>query len=272
MAYDEARQRMVVFGGEPGVGALDDVWEWDGTNWIARATALRPNARVYCGLAYDRSRARIVMYGGLDFYGNVYTDTWEWQDGIWTEQFPATSPGRRVSPGMLFEPRRDRVLLYGGWDQTMPRSDTWQYGTTTDLADYAEFGLPCAHSIGLVPSIHAKPGERPITGSPFTVQVPRYLGGPALMVFGFSCTNWWLLKLPAELSSFSMPGCYAYTDAVEAFLMATGPTTWDWAVTIPNAQELCGTVFYNQAYLFDAQANPRGFVTSDAGVGLIGLR
>jgi hypothetical protein len=43
-------------------------------------------------------------------------------------------------------------------------------------------------------------------------------------------------------------------------------------MTIPNARELCGTVFYNQAYLFDAQANPRGFVTSDAAVGLIGLR
>ena len=35
-AYDEARKRVVVFGGDDDTGLLGDTWEWTGTEWIRR--------------------------------------------------------------------------------------------------------------------------------------------------------------------------------------------------------------------------------------------
>ena len=34
MAYDEARRRVVLFGGDGEAGMLDDTWEWNGRQWI----------------------------------------------------------------------------------------------------------------------------------------------------------------------------------------------------------------------------------------------
>jgi hypothetical protein len=34
MAYDEARDRLVVIGGDQGNGLVADVWEWDGSRWM----------------------------------------------------------------------------------------------------------------------------------------------------------------------------------------------------------------------------------------------
>ena len=36
MAYDEARRRVVLFGGDGEHGLLDDTWEWDGREWTRR--------------------------------------------------------------------------------------------------------------------------------------------------------------------------------------------------------------------------------------------
>jgi hypothetical protein len=37
MAYDPARQRIVLYGGfDPSGNDLDDTWEWDGKDWICR--------------------------------------------------------------------------------------------------------------------------------------------------------------------------------------------------------------------------------------------
>lgn len=35
-AYDEARDRVVLFGGDSGAGLLDDTWEWTGSAWLRR--------------------------------------------------------------------------------------------------------------------------------------------------------------------------------------------------------------------------------------------
>ena len=44
VAGDTARQRVVLFGGYDN-GDLDDLWEWDGTSWTQRPTAVAPRPR-----------------------------------------------------------------------------------------------------------------------------------------------------------------------------------------------------------------------------------
>src|SRR5262245_29068293 len=45
MAYDVARRRVVLFGGNGRSGLLADTWEWDGASWTQRTPAIVPPAR-----------------------------------------------------------------------------------------------------------------------------------------------------------------------------------------------------------------------------------
>ncbi len=74
MAYDAARQRVVVFGGvSVGTAAVSgETWEWDGTGF----TRLLPDGpgRALHAMTFDAARGRVVMFGGSPLNG----DTWEY--------------------------------------------------------------------------------------------------------------------------------------------------------------------------------------------------
>jgi hypothetical protein len=76
MAYDVARQRVVLFGGADATTALADTWEWDGAIWIQRNPAASPTPRSLSATAYDAARQRVVLFSGDGLgdtwlYGNV---------------------------------------------------------------------------------------------------------------------------------------------------------------------------------------------------------
>ena len=76
MAYDAARQRVVLYGGATATTQLGDVWEWDGEGWLERTPANDVvGARALTSMAYDATSRHVVLYGGLDAtsYG---TDLW----------------------------------------------------------------------------------------------------------------------------------------------------------------------------------------------------
>lgn len=80
MAYDSARQVVVMFGGCGAAGG--DTWEYDGVDWRGQKTAAAPSApRRYTALAYDSNRKRSVLFGGRDLSGGsgvLIGDTWEY--------------------------------------------------------------------------------------------------------------------------------------------------------------------------------------------------
>src|SRR5437773_313852 len=88
LAYDVARERVVLFGGYDGSEPpLADTWEWDGSTWKQRNPAQSPPGRIDHALAYDEARKRVVLFGGNGSVSVADTlgDTWEW-DGIrWTQ-------------------------------------------------------------------------------------------------------------------------------------------------------------------------------------------
>src|SRR5206468_1539165 len=73
MAYDSAREQVVLFGGTASTnnnGTLDvnDLWIWDGASWSMGGTP--PSAlvaRSHHTMAYDTARGRVVLTGGLSF-------------------------------------------------------------------------------------------------------------------------------------------------------------------------------------------------------------
>jgi hypothetical protein len=84
MAYDAARQQVVLFGGsDPGGGSTDQTWTWDGVRWMRQLPAQSPPARSWAAMAYDAAAGKIVLFGGENGHGVLFGDTWMWDGSTW---------------------------------------------------------------------------------------------------------------------------------------------------------------------------------------------
>ena len=117
MAYDEARQRSVLFD-----GAADEIdaqtWEWDGEVWTLAAEA-GPAARFPAGIVYDPVRQEILMfsghYAGPDGEFREYDDLWAWDGASWRELAPGGSgPGHHNLAALVADPLTGQILLFSG--------------------------------------------------------------------------------------------------------------------------------------------------------------
>jgi len=132
-AYDFARGRLVVFGGNVLGGASNDTWELAGATWAQRSPAQAPSARIGHWMAYDVGRARVVLFGGSTTGGDsgAVNDTWEWDGVNWTQRLPAQSPSARWAHAMTADWVNNRVVLFGGRDMaSVHQSDTWAWDGT----------------------------------------------------------------------------------------------------------------------------------------------
>jgi hypothetical protein len=141
MAYDAARQRVVLFGGVDGTGYRADTWEWNGSNWSPRTTASGPSARRAHAMAYDAARQRVVLFGGWDGSARL-SDTWEWDGSAWTRRGTASGPSARLGHAMAYDVARQRVVLFGGEGP----SDTWEWDGVT-WSQRAPATVPVARSL-----------------------------------------------------------------------------------------------------------------------------
>jgi hypothetical protein len=130
MAYDAARQRIVLFGGDSGsVGQFSDTWEWDGTNWTDRKPKHSPVARSFASMAYDPIRRRIVLFGGTTGFLVMLSDTWEWDGTDWQQVSASPTPTGRTGAAMAYDVAGKRMILYGGHTALGGTylGDTWAY-------------------------------------------------------------------------------------------------------------------------------------------------
>lgn len=113
MAYDQASDRVVLFGGDEG---NDETWGYDlnADDWTRLNPAMGPSGRVVHSMAYDAESDRTILFGGapsfvapmqrrLDYVGTHNNETWsyDYDNDTWT---PHTLPlGPRLlqaSPGV----------------------------------------------------------------------------------------------------------------------------------------------------------------------------
>jgi len=126
MAFDEARGRVVLFGGatltsgkpEP----LGDTWEWDGRDW-RRIDVTGPAARDHVAMAYSPVQRGIVLHGGGTPLEGMLGDTWLYDGRAWTRMLDA-GPARGRHR-LLYDPVERAVLLYGGYDGRRRTSELW---------------------------------------------------------------------------------------------------------------------------------------------------
>jgi len=134
LAYDEARNVCVLFGGSGYSGTFADTWEWDGTTWLPRSNGPPgPPARFGHSMAYDARRRVTVLVGGSVSGPYNWEDTWEWNGTSWRLAGSMPPGTGRVNGSLAYDRRRGVCVLFGGQRSCgcSPSSDTWEWDGQT---------------------------------------------------------------------------------------------------------------------------------------------
>ncbi len=146
MAYDAARQRVVLFGGVGGLASnstvFGDTWVWDGSNWTPETPATSPPAREGAVMTYDDTNQRSLLFGGttspVASSSTLLGDTWAWDGSSWAQLMPAASPPARINAQLAYDSAHEQAVLFGGV--------TLVSGVITGFGDTWLFGNPAAQT------------------------------------------------------------------------------------------------------------------------------
>ena len=213
MAFDGARNQMVLFGGavEYVGGGLSDTWLFDGRDWVQASPLHVPPPASPISLVYDSARHEVVFFGG--------EQTWTWDGSDWSEKNPLHKPPNDFYTAVYDVARSQMVLLQ------LPTSDTW----TWDGIDWTK----------------RSPAHRPRTrgGTEFntlTYDDARHLvvfaGGGGLPVIGETWV-WdgtdWLEVTPVIGPSYVRQHAVAYDAVRQRVVLFDGvDRTWIWDGTV----------------------------------------
>ncbi len=269
MAWHPATGQMLLFGGADGNDVtFDHTWTYDGLTWQqTNTTGPRPPARAGAQLLTILSRGVVMLCGGRDLTTmEILNDTWEHDGVAWHQVTPySVLVPARADVGMAYDSGRNRVVAFGGVIANNGLlDDTWEYG-----AHFQRFGSGCAGTAG-VPQLQG--GVLPSLGalcSATLSQLPP--ASPlAVMVIGFSRTQWALGSLPMLLTPIGMPNCRTYTSADFMVAMPASGGTATWTLPVPAAAAYFGTALYVQGVSFDPGANAASMTVSNAATLVLG--
>jgi uncharacterized protein (TIGR03437 family) len=125
LAFDSTHGQVVLFGGFPASGVINDTWAWNGSTWTQELPPTSPPARSNHAMVYDAAHKQVVLFGGSDGANNL-SDTWVWDGTNWAEKSPQASPPARYGHAMAFDSAHGQVVLFGGVSQSgVGLNDTW---------------------------------------------------------------------------------------------------------------------------------------------------
>jgi hypothetical protein len=123
MAYDSARDQIILFGGAvlassaPSYTYRQDTWAWNGTGWQQLAPTTHPTTGWRGVMAEDPIHHQLIYYTGVKYNGLgdlTGGETWIWDGTNWTHPADTGSPTGRYSPVMAWNPARRRLVFIGG--------------------------------------------------------------------------------------------------------------------------------------------------------------
>ena len=147
-AYDDVRQRIVLFGGTTvpfSPTLLNDTWEWNGSVWAQVVTPQSPPPRMLATMAHDPLRQRMVMVGS-SWAGSPPAALWEYDGSTWSSSSPLpTQVG--LDPRIVHDAARNETLLLGG-DDAVGRHGRVYAWNGTSWATRQGFGWLPRHIFG----------------------------------------------------------------------------------------------------------------------------
>jgi len=132
-SYDDRRQRMIIYGGQRGGAALDDLRALDLAthSWTDLAPGDRPRGRIFATQVYDANNDRVIIFGGNQDRDGVdaLTDevlSFDLDQGNWVELVPSGgSPEAREGSAAIYVGSQDRLVLFGGNGLSGNFADVW---------------------------------------------------------------------------------------------------------------------------------------------------
>jgi hypothetical protein len=137
--YDPVRDRMIVNGGTDfSSHVFQETWELPlagALHWhLLPLNNPLPAARYLATYAYDPGRNRMLVYGGVDLAGHLWTDAWALQLGAtdqWLALQPAgTTPFAHAGASGAFDPAHDRFVFAGATSSDVLSID-WNVSLTS---------------------------------------------------------------------------------------------------------------------------------------------
>jgi len=127
--YDQANNRMVIFGGSSSGTCKNDLWVLDGANgasgaptWSPLSVPNGPSARKFHNAVYDSTSNTMIMFGGSNCSGGYLSDVWllsnaNGQGGTpaWTKiGVTGSNPPLREGSSAIYDAVNDTLVIYGG--------------------------------------------------------------------------------------------------------------------------------------------------------------
>lgn len=266
MVYDEARQRVVLYGGQALLPMdLSDTWEWNGLYWLEHFGITPPPVSQPAAAAYDRARQRVVLHGGAGLQGNS-SGVFEFDGTSWTTRTTSGASAAVLYSAMAYQSAAGRMLLFGGTDlQSSLRTRTMQF-VTGHVANSVAHQPGCLGPAG-VPTLAAVNDSRPVLGTTFQVRFSSLPNTPAALVFaalGGSDQVWNGTPLPLDLTPLGFTACMLRIEPATLELLSNTGGIANWGISVPNTSSLDGVVFFLQGLVLTQGFNPGGGVTSSS--------
>lgn len=143
MAWDPARRRVVLVGGLGRSELLNDVWEFDGVDWVRTPGLL--TGRSGHSMAYDAATHAVAVFGGLSV-ASTSAELALWNGERWLPTVPA-GPSERIHAALATDERTNQLVLFGG-NVLLGDAATWLWSGTAWRRGGAE--LPTGHQLSTV--------------------------------------------------------------------------------------------------------------------------
>ena len=130
MAYDQANDRIVLFGGSPSNGTyLGDTRLFDCASSTWTQVPSGPSPRYGHTMTYDAARNEVILFGGREVNSNgpISNQTWAFRGTTWTQRFPVNAPLPRYLHSAVYDSTRQVTVLFGGGGPPLATSDTWEW-------------------------------------------------------------------------------------------------------------------------------------------------
>ncbi|MCB9918218.1 MAG: hypothetical protein H6832_07425 [Planctomycetes bacterium] len=127
LAYDDTRQRAVLFGGADFSAFREtaDLWEFRSSRWRLLDEGTIPPPRNGAAMAVCSIPQIAVLFGGADLFGRLLGDTWVWGEHRWYRALTTLAPSARRGHSMVGFGWN--VVLFGGENGSAYTNDMWAF-------------------------------------------------------------------------------------------------------------------------------------------------
>ncbi|MEO9485285.1 MAG: kelch repeat-containing protein [Ekhidna sp.] len=133
MTFDNARKRIVMFGGN-GSGEskyFSDLWELDNTSW-RKVNESEMTERSSHAIVFIPNINKNLLIGGISKSGEYLIDMGFWDGKSWTPV--AEGPSPRYSPAIAYDEFRETLVLFSGAGRGEDEMWEWKDGVWTQIS------------------------------------------------------------------------------------------------------------------------------------------